>query len=434
MTPPGSPPEGGRLGELRAGWRTLAGATLGMAVGASSLPFYTAGVFVPALEKAFGWSRTQISLGASLPGLGIVVCAPFVGLAVDRWGVRGPAAVGLAGLGTAFLLLSGMNGVYGLFFAIQLLLPFIAGGSTPVAFTRAVSQAFLRARGLALGISVAGIGVMATVAPVIVSHVIDRNGWRAAYLMLAAVVFCAIPLVLFLMRGRAPVSAPASGAGAGPVSMAAAVRTPVFRRLAAVFFILALGVCGYVLHLVPMLRDGGVAPGRAAAMQGLLGASVLLGRLATGALIDRIFAPSVAAAALAVTALGLAALAVWGAPVAAPAAVLIGFALGAEVDLIGYLTAAYFGLALYGRLYGLLYSAFGLGVALSPLLISGLRDATGGYGAALWLCAGLIALAALLFATAPPFPQSSSTERVGRREAAGLHPGPQPQPAAERSI
>lgn len=399
------------LAEMRAGWRTLAGATLGMAVGASSLPFYTAGVFVPALEKAFGWSRTQISLGASLPGFGIVLCAPLVGLAVDRWGVRGPAAAGLVGLGIAFLLLGGMNGAYGWFFAVQLLLPFIAGGSTPVAFTRAVSQVFLRARGLALGISVAGIGVMATVAPLIVSHVIERYGWRAAYLTLGAVVLGAIPLVLFLLRGRAPV---ATAAAATPeavrVPIGAAVRGPVFRRLVMVFFLLALGVCGYVLHLVPMLRDSGVSPGRAAALQGLLGAAVLAGRLATGALIDRIFAPFVATAVLLVTMLGLIALAVWGAPVAAPAAILIGFALGAEVDLIGYLTAAYFGLALYGRLYGLLYSAFALGVALSPLLISGLRDATGGYGAPLWVCAGLIALAAVLFATAPRFEAASPSK------------------------
>lgn len=398
---PSSSPGVDGLAEMRAGWRTLAGATLGMAVGASSLPFYTAGVFVPELEKAFGWSRTQISLGAALPGLGIVACAPLVGFAVDRWGVRGPAAAGLIGLGVAFLLLSGMNGAYGWFFAIQLLLPFIAGGSTPVAFTRAVSQVFLRARGMALGISVAGIGVMATVAPMIVAQVIERYGWRAAYMMLAVVVLGAIPIVLLLLRGRAPVAA--AKTIAAPVAIGAAVRTPVFRRLVAVFFLLALGVCGYVLHLVPMLRDSGVAPAQAAAMQGLLGGSVLLGRLATGALIDRIFAPFVAAAALLVTTLGLAALAVWGAPVAAPAAILIGFALGAEVDLIGYLTAAYFGLALYGRLYGLLYSAFALGVALSPLLISALRDASGGYGAPLWVCAGLIALAALLFATAPRF-------------------------------
>lgn len=404
-TPQVAASEPGSLSEMRTGWRTLAGATLGMAVGASSLPFYTAGVFVPALEKAFGWSRTQLSLAAALPGLGIVICAPLVGFAVDRWGVRGPAAVGLCGLALVFLLLSGMNGAFGWFFAIQLLLPFLAGGSTPVAFTRAVSQVFLRARGLALGISVAGIGVMATFAPVIASHVIERYGWRAAYLTLAATILCAAPVVLLALSGqrRPPAEVAPSPAGAGSASAAEAMKQPVFLRLLAVFFILALGVCGYVLHLVPMLRDSGVAPGRAAATQGLLGAAVLVGRLATGALIDRIFAPFVAAATLTITAIGLAAMAVWGAPMAAPAAILIGFALGAEVDLIGYLTAAYFGLALYGRLYGLLYAAFALGVALSPLLISALRDATGGYATPLWTCSGLIALAALLFITAPRF-------------------------------
>lgn len=407
-------------GEMRAGWRTLAGATLGMAVGASSLPFYTNGVFVPALEAAFGWSRTQLSLAAAIPGFLTLLCAPLVGFAVDRWGVRGPAGVGLAGMAIIFLLLAGVTGVYVWFFAIQVLMPFLAAGSTPIVFTRAVTQVFVRARGLALGISVGGIGLMAMVAPLVVSTIIQRYGWRAAYLTLALIILLAVPAVLLLLSDHRRPVVTAEPGGKGPALIGTAIRSPVFHRLFAAFFVLALGVCGYVLHLVPMLRDSGMSPGRAAAVQGLLGAAVLIGRLVTGALIDRIFAPYVAAVTLFITALGLGALALLGPALAIPAAILIGFALGAEVDLIGYLTAAYFGLALYGRLYGLLYSGFTLGVALSPLMISALRDSTGGYPAPLWVCSGLIGLAAVLFATAPRFDwrrPSSNFPNLGKAPA-----------------
>ncbi len=55
------------LTELRQGWPTLCGATLGVAVGAAALPFYTAGVFVRSLQQDFGWSRASCRRCRSRP-------------------------------------------------------------------------------------------------------------------------------------------------------------------------------------------------------------------------------------------------------------------------------------------------------------------------------------------------------------------------------
>ncbi len=47
----------------------------------------------------------------------------------------------------------------------------------------------------------------------------------------------------------------------------------------------------------------------------------------------------------------------------------LGFAMGAELDLMGFLVARYFGLAEFGRIYGWLYGAFIFASGLGPLWV-----------------------------------------------------------------
>jgi MFS transporter, OFA family, oxalate/formate antiporter len=76
--------------------------------------------------------------------------------------------------------------------------------------------------------------------------------------------------------------------------------------------------------------------------------------------------------------------------------VLLGFAAGAESDLIAFLAGRYFGLAHYGKIYGMLYMPFGVGSAISPAIYGAVRDATGNYDAMLIVASGLFAAGALL--------------------------------------
>lgn len=84
----------------------------------------------------------------------------------------------------------------------------------------------------------------------------------------------------------------------------------------------------------------------------------------------------------------------YGGPVGAPVgAFCIGRCVGAELDVVGYLPARYFGLRSYGRVYGLIYATILVGTGLSPLAYSLAGDRPG-YGF------GLTARAVLLFASA----------------------------------
>lgn len=413
-----------RRHELRAGWRTLLGATTGIGVGVAVLPLYTLGLAIPELEQAFGWSRTQLSSLQLIGSLCLIVTAPLVGSLIDRLGPRTPAVFSLAALGLGFGALSLAGPSFALYLAVFVAMYLLASGSTPVSFTRAINTRFHRARGLALGLALAGAGVVAFLVPVVMGPRFAVD-WRTAYRVLAAVVLLVAVLVWVLMaRGRpaagddpATEAPPPSSVSASWRDIAPWMRSGLFIRLMAAYLVLALAVGGLTVHLVPLLRDAGVTPARAAVTAGSIGIAIIVGRLVVGALIDRLFAPAVTAVVLLVAAAGYAALLLGGPSLAVVAALGVGLALGAEVDVIGYLTARYYPLEHYGRLFGVFYAAFTLGIGASPVLIAWLRELTGGYTTPLAACTVLLVLASLLFATAPRFPRApADTPSVAPRQ------------------
>lgn len=390
--------------EIRRGWTVLLGAAAGVGIGISALPFYTSGVFMKALEAEFGWSRAALSTGAFASTIILAVASPVVGTIVDRYGVRAPVAFSLASVSIGFfamaLLLDSLAG----FWAIQAAMALLGAASSPIAFTRAVNGWFDKARGLALGMALTGTGLTAALAPAFVTRIIEDSGWRDGYLALGIAVAVIAPFVLLLVR-LAPTQSqkPSLQPHAGH-EFSDALRSSVFWKLALAFFGLAAAVGGLIVHFVPLLTDSGITPSQAAATAGLIGISVIAGRLVVGFLIDRFFAPHIAGGVLLLSATGCALLAMQGAGYAIPAAVAIGFALGAEVDLIGFLTARYFGLKAYARIYGWQYGAFLFGTGLSPLWIGAVYDVSGSYGPALWAVTAIIVCVAAVFGFLPNYP------------------------------
>src|ERR1700722_6633085 len=95
------------LGELRTGWRDLAGATLGLACGAA---MYTPiqSLFFRALEQEFHWSRATLAFSLiALPVTAAIM--PLAGRLIDRYGVRPVSLVSVVMTSLTFLWLS-VNG------------------------------------------------------------------------------------------------------------------------------------------------------------------------------------------------------------------------------------------------------------------------------------------------------------------------------------
>ncbi len=329
------------------------------------------------------------------------VLSPVVGGLADRFGPRRVGALSLVGLSLGFFLLSFSNKTFGLFLAATCVLAILGAGSSPVVFSRLITLHFERARGLALGIAASGAGVAGIAVPRLLPGFVAAHGFRAGYALLAALPLLAVPAVFFLARDGSAMRETAQPSGCTPGQARVQAR---FWRMGVAFFLVALAGGGFIVHFIAMLGDAGYSPAKAGGTAAFAGVAIIAGRLGTGAALDRFFGPAVAATLFAISACGCVLLALGGVGWGAAAAVLVGFSFGAEVDLVAYLAAKYFGLRSIGAVFGMLYAFFTAGVAAGPLLAGALHDATGSYKTSLLVQGACLAAAAILAGTLGRYP------------------------------
>lgn len=388
--------------EFRSGWPTLLACAAGACAGITGLAFYTFGLFVKPLSEAFGWSRGQITLGMSFITLGTVLTAPLVGWLIDRYGVRKVAAPSLIGIALAFVLVSRTGPQIAYFYAACLGVAVLGCGTSPVSWTRAVSERFVSARGLALGLTLLGSATAGVVGVPTVQWLIVNHGWRSGHLGIAAfAVLIAFPMVMLLLRPRAAGEATGAAGEVSGMSLPQALRTGAFWTIAVAILLLITAQSGTIIHLVPLLTDRGLAPVEAAGLAGIMGISVFISRVIVGGLLDRFSPPLVAGLTLLAPVGSMIILALCGDDRLAiiAAVVLLGLAAGAEIDFLSFFAARHFGMRAYGRIYGWLFAMFSMGNGIGAPLVGVMYDINGGYQLAIWGAAVLFALGAALFAS-----------------------------------
>lgn len=396
--------------EFRRGWPVLVAAALGTAFGASPIPFNSIGPFTKPLADEFGWGRGDIQLALFWFTAAVVLVVPFVGGLADRIGVRKVAIGALTLFGITFAALAFTPASLFAFYLLWILMGALGGGSTPVTWTRAVNSWFVHNRGLALALTLMGTGLTAAVLPSLATWLIEQYGWRKAFIGISLLpLVIALPVAIWLFRepddtDATPLLAATSRSG---VTVGAALRDYRFWVIALSILCVAIALGGSITNFQPLLMDRGFRAQEAAKIAGVIGVSVIVGRLVAGYLIDRFWAPLVTLPMLALPAVACFLLAQTQVPMAAAvlSAILIGLAAGAETDLVAYLTARYFGLANYGRLYGLQYSVFGFASGISPFLFGKVFDVTGSYQPILYVAAVLFVLGAVALLTLGRYPR-----------------------------
>ena len=402
--------------EFALGWKVLLAGLVGVACGASPLPFNTIGFVLAPLKEEFGWSFAQTSLGVTIYGVIGALLAPYFGSLADKHGVRKVAMLSTLAFGVIFAAIGAVPASLFAFYMMWFLVGLVGIGSTPVTWSRAVNMWFYKNRGLALGILLVGTSISALVVPKVAVWALATYGWRGMYPIVALFpLLLALPVAWFWFREPRPEETPAeltAGSGLAGVNLATALKDRRFWTIWLSIACIALAYGGAHIHMPEIIKQHGMGISEGASIMGMIGLALMAGRVITGWLLDHIWAPLVCLPILLIPALACYWLMGTSSDVQTIyiAAFMLGFAAGAESDLIAYLASRYFGMANYGKIYGMLYMPFGLASAVSPVLYGRVRDVTGSYDQMLYAAMFLFAVGAMLLITLGRYPVFADKE------------------------
>ncbi|RZT39210.1 MFS transporter [Cupriavidus agavae] len=394
-------------------WWIVFGSVIGLMVGNVTILQFSASVLMKPIMAELGWNRSLVSAAVMLGSLCAAIGTPIAGRLMDRRGVKRVTltAITLFALAIAAMSMAPANPYA--FLAMFSLVGLFSAGQAPLPYAKAVAAAFDHRRGLAMGVAMTGVGLGAALVPRLTQLYLDTFGWRGAYVAVGLTVFVvAFSAVALFIRDGSDVrrSAQTASCDGGLPGMDArmALRDRHFWQLAITFFCIPLVANGVIVHLVPLLTDRGIPANRAVELFAGVGASLIVGRLLCGYLLDRFFGPYVAIGFVALPAIGVLTLFFSSDPMlTALGAVFVGLGLGAEVDLIAYLQSRYFGLRAFGQIYGYLFAIFTIGSGLGPFMMGAAFDALGSYRPALATFVLVLACAAWFLGRLPrqyPYP------------------------------
>jgi predicted MFS family arabinose efflux permease len=399
------------------GWWIVVVAGIGLCLGYAPIIVYSFSVFIKPLTQELHSNRASISFAFTLANLMTSISSPLVGRLADRFGAR--RVILIASTIFSLLLISAplLPGRLQTLYIFCGLLGFVGSAPAPIPYVKVISRWFDRRRGLALGLTMVGIGSGAILMPALAQRLIGTLGWRSTYMVIGLLVLVvSVPIVAFFLKespekmGLLPDGAITARPAAERQNREDGMRwldvrrSPAFWLIVGAVLLVGVSVHGCVLHLAPLLSDQGVSPQRVAVAFSFLGSALMIGRVLSGYLLDRFFAPRVAMCIFFAVACGIVLLRTSaGTRLIFLAVSLIGLGMGAEADVIAYLISRYFGLRAFGEVYGYVFGSYTLAGALGPWLMGLGFDRSGSYGSILvgFLLATL--LAAVLIARLGPY-------------------------------
>ncbi|MDB9706603.1 MFS transporter [Porticoccaceae bacterium] len=401
------------MSEFTYGWKSLLAATIGTMCGIFTLTNYTQGFFVGPVTSEFGWSAPQFFLSYTVLMCSGLLTGPLIGYIAQRVGLRTVGIVGLIGHSLAYVVLSLNTGSLMLWYLSWALVAILGAGSLPIIWTGVLNNWFTKHRGKAIGITMAGTGLGAFLLPPIVEFLIANHGWRTAYRGIGlGALLISVPIVFALFKEKPDSSTATDGEAVANkvetwgLTTGDAMRTKQFWILGAVLFLTVIVVAGLLSNFERIMTEQGFERSSIARIAAVMGLTVIIGRLMVGALVDRFWAPGVAACFFLAATLGLLILVGTQLTMATAllVAVMIGLAAGAELDLLAYLTGKYFGPAHYPAIFGLIIAFFTVGAGIAPPLFGMAAQMFQGYGTMLSISIGLLLVSILLFLSLGRYP------------------------------
>jgi MFS family permease len=326
-----------------------------------------------------------------------------IGALLDRVDPRRVLIPCFAIFGTAFASLAFLTDRLWHLYLVFIVLGIVGNGTAHLAYSGALTSWFQQRRGLAFALLMSGGALGAMVLPAVAQWLISSVGWRESFAFLGfSVLLIGLPLATRVKRRNGETAHKHHGRSS---SVRQGLSSWTFWIILVVLFSASLCQNGAIAHLAALLTDRGISPALAALSMSVLGGATLAGRLVTGWLLDRYFAPRVAVCLLGIAAVGTYILAAAHSPASGClAAALIGFGMGGEADITPYLLSRYFGLGSFSTLYGFSWTVYAIAGAVGPVIMGRAFDLTGSYGVLLSRLAGFSLATALMMLLLPRYP------------------------------
>ena len=251
-------------------WRRYWPLVLTSCIGFSFMSFMTpaAGVFMDPLANEFGWDRTQLSTGIALSALISIVLSPFVGAAIDNWGVRRIALPGLVLTSLSIAAFALASGSFLQWIVLWLIWGIFVLLVQSTLWSTAVASTFQASRGLALGLTMSGTAVAQVIAPPLSNWLIAQFGWRFAFVALG-LGWGGVALILAILflhntgskqRTNAIDKSSISAASTllPGLTLAQARRSRALWTVAIATFLILTATIAVVVHQFPILIAAGV--------------------------------------------------------------------------------------------------------------------------------------------------------------------------------
>ena len=267
-----------------ASWTRLAISLLVAVVG--NVGMWAVILILPSVQAEFGIDRAGASLPYTATMAGFALGNFAIGRAVDRWGMAW-ALIGAAVLNAAAYAAASASGSVAALSVAHAALGFGTAASFGPLIADA-SQWFLKRRGIAVALLASGNYLSGAIWPLLLTGVLETQGWRVVYLLLAGLTLTVVvPLALFLRRPL-PVEMAHQTTRLAALRAASTGLSP--RTLQWLLALAGVGCCVAMsmpqVHIVAYCVDLGFGPAVGAEMLSLMLLGGVASRIASGLLAD----------------------------------------------------------------------------------------------------------------------------------------------------
>ncbi len=394
-------------------WIVLASFVLLVITGGTALYGFTA--FFNPISSEMKWGSAAISFAFSLRSVEGGVLQPFIGIFVERLGVRKCIFAGISIMGFSLFLLSRMTTLTTFYVGFVLLsLGFSMAAGIPE-FT-AVANWFKKRRSLAMGLLTTGFGVSGLMTPII-AMMIRSIGWRETmFLLCPFILVIGIPLSFFIRDrpesyGMQPDGVMLETSSTDKVkfrerdlglTLKQALKTKTFWMLLLYAFCVQFAFSTIPVQEMPHLINVGISEKLAALTMAGYSLVSLVGRLLISWLGDTYSKKRLLMISAAMQAIGFFIYANITSPwMIIPFILFYGPGFGATVPLLPGIQADYFGVRSFASIRGMMSVAFAVPGIIAPVFAGWIFDMYHSYTIAFQLYAILAGLSILFLMMIP---------------------------------